>query len=191
MVVLFPVMLLRAVLFVAALLLGYCITKIALLGAKKVLTKSFPTWRQMLLMPVRFCARVQLFSYGFQWICVKGKPTPRQEAPILVSNHVTFADPLFIFFRHLPVIVTAHENLTMPVAGAIMKAMQMIVVNRDLPDSRRNASSAIKRKAMCNNWSHVMIFLEATTTNGKALVSFKAGAFTPSYAVQPMLMQWR
>ncbi|KAH9558725.1 hypothetical protein CY35_06G023000 [Sphagnum magellanicum] len=189
-VVLFPVMLLRAVLFVAALLLGYCITKIALLGAKKVLTKPFPTWRRVLLMPVRFCARIQLFSCGFQWICVKGKPAPRQEAPILVSNHVTFADPLFIFFRHLPVIVTAHENLTMPVAGAIMKAMQVIAVNRDLPDSRRNASGAIKRKAMCNDWSHVMIFPEATTTNGKALVSFKAGAFTPGYAVQPMLMRY-
>ncbi len=107
-----------------------------------------------------------------------------------MSNHVTFADPLFIFFRHLPVIVTAHENLTMPVAGAIMKAMQVIAVNRDLPDSRRNASGAIKRKAMCNDWSHVMIFPEATTTNGKALVSFKAGAFTPGYAVQPMLMRY-
>jgi lysophosphatidylcholine acyltransferase/lyso-PAF acetyltransferase len=131
-----------------------------------------------------------LFACGYHWIHVKGKPAPRHEAPILVSNHVSFTDPLFIFFRHLPVIVTAHENLSIPVAGAIMLAMQVIAVHRDSPDSRHNALGAIKRKAMCNDWSHVMIFPEATTTNGKALVSFKAGAFTPGYAVQPMLMRY-
>ncbi|CAM6010689.1 unnamed protein product [Sphagnum balticum] len=188
--VLLPVALLRGVLFVTALVLAYCLTKIALLGAKNVLTKPFPKWRRVLLLPVRLCSRIMLFACGYHWIHVKGKPAPRHEAPILVSNHVSFADPLFIFFRHLPVIVTAHENLSIPVAGAIMRAMQVIAVHRDSPDSRHNALGAIKRKAMCNDWNHVMIFPEATTTNGKALVSFKAGAFTPGYAVQPMLMRY-
>ncbi len=188
--VLLPVLLLRVILFVTSLLFGYCTTKIALLGAKNVLTKPFPSWRRALLLPVRLSARMNLFSCGFQWIHVTGKPAPRQEAPILVSNHVTFADPLFIFFRHLPVIVVAHEILSAPVAGDIMKAMQVIAVKRDAPDSRRNASGAIKRKSMCNDWSHVMIFPEATTTNGKALGSFKAGAFAPGVAVQPIVMRY-
>lgn len=43
---------------------------------------------------------------------------------------------------------------------------------------------------MCNDWSHVMIFPEATTTNGKVLVSFKAGAFTPGFSVQPVVIRY-
>lgn len=189
-VLLLPLLLVRIVLFVTSLLLGYCTTKLALLGAKEVLTKPFPQWRRVLLLPVRLCARINLFACGFQWIHIVGRPAPRHEAPILVSNHITFADPMFIFFRHLPVIVTAQENLTLPLAGSIMKAMQVISVNRFSQVSRRNAAGEIKRKAMCNEWSHVMIFPEATTTNGKALVSFKAGAFTPGYAVQPIVIRY-
>jgi lysophosphatidylcholine acyltransferase/lyso-PAF acetyltransferase len=190
MVVLLPVAVVRVLVFVASLLLGYLFTKVALFRAKNVLTRPFPQWRRSLMLPVRLFARVILFASGFHWIHITGKPAPREEAPILVSNHVTFADPLFLFFRHLPVIVTAYENLNLPIAGAITKAMQAIAVDRLSRESRHHASGAIKRKAMCNDWSHVMIFPEATTTNGKLLVSFKAGAFTPGYPVQPILFRY-
>lgn len=189
-VLLLPVMLARVLLFVTTLLLGFLLTKLALFRAKNVLTSPFPQWRRSLMLPVRLLARVNLFACGFQWIHLKGRPAPRDEAPILVSNHVTFADPLFLFFKHLPVIVTAYENLNLPIAGAIIKAMQAIAVDRISRESRHHASGAIKRKAMCNDWSHVMIFPEATTTNGKLLVSFKAGAFTPGYPVQPILIRY-
>ena len=190
MVVLLPLLLVRLIIFIISLLFGYFVTKLALFRAKNVLTRPFPQWRRTLMIPVRLCARVNLFACGFQWIHIKGRPAPREEAPILVSNHVTFADPLFLFFMHLPVIVTAFENLNLPIAGAIIKAMQAIAVDRISRESRRHASGAIKRKAMCNDWSHVMIFPEATTTNGKLLVSFKAGAFTPGYPVQPIVIRY-
>lgn len=190
MVILLPVAVVRVLVFVVSLLLGYLFTKLALFRAKNVLTRPFPQWRRWLMLPVRLCARVNLFACGFHYIHIKGRPAPREEAPILVSNHVTFADPLFLFFRHLPVIVTAYENLNLPIAGAITKAMQAIAVDRLSRESRHHASGAIKRKAMCNDWSHVMIFPEATTTNGKLLVSFKAGAFTPGYPVQPILFRY-
>lgn len=190
MVILLPVAVVRVLVFVVSLLSGYLFTKLALFRAKNVLTRPFPQWRRSLMLPVRLFARVNLFACGFQWIHIKGMPVARDEAPILVSNHVTFADPLFLFFKHLPVIVTAYENLNLPVAGAIIKAMQAIAVDRISRESRHHASGAIKRKAMCNDWSHVMIFPEATTTNGKLLVQFKAGAFTPGYPVQPILIRY-
>lgn len=189
-VLLSPVMVVRVLVFMTTLLLGYLLTKLALYRAKNVLTSPFPQWRRSLMLPVRLCARVNLFACGFQWIHLKGRPAPRHEAPILVSNHVTFADGLFLFFKHLPVIVTAYENLNLPIAGAIIKAMQAIAVDRVSSASRHHASGAIKRKAMCNDWSHIMIFPEATTTNGKLLTSFKAGAFTPGYPVQPIVIRY-
>lgn len=142
-VLLAPLCLLRLLLFLLCLVVGFYATKLALLGAKDVLKKPFPPWRRRLFWPVRICARVLLFVCGFHWIHIKGKPADRGSAPILVSNHVTFVDPVFIFFKHLPVIVTAQENLSMPIAGAIMKAMQVIAVNRVSQDSRRNASGML------------------------------------------------
>ncbi|XP_002986255.2 lysophospholipid acyltransferase LPEAT2 [Selaginella moellendorffii] len=189
-IVMLPVAILRMIAFTVILLLGLVLTKIALIGARDVLTRPFPAWRRSLLWPVRILARVLLFVCGFHWITIKGKPAPRERAPILVSNHVTFVDPVFIFYKHLPVIVTAEENLKYPVMGAIISAMQVIAINRGSPDSRRNAAGEIKRRAMCNDWSTVMIFPEATTTNGKSLVSFKTGAFTPGYPVQPMVVRY-
>jgi lysophosphatidylcholine acyltransferase/lyso-PAF acetyltransferase len=188
--IMLPICLIRVALWISCMVLGYVFTKLAMIGAKDVLTKPFPRWRRPLLYPVRALARTVLFACGFQWIMIKGKPASREQAPILVSNHISFADPVFIFYRHLPVIVTAHENLLYPVAGSIMKAMQAISVNRISEVSRRNASGEIKRRAMCNDWSHLMIFPEATTTNGKGLVTFKTGAFTPGYPVQPMVIRY-
>ncbi|KAL3680291.1 hypothetical protein R1sor_023247 [Riccia sorocarpa] len=189
-VLLAPLCLVRVLLLILSLSLGFLCTRLALIGAKDVLRKPFPAWRRPLFFPVRFCGRALLFACGIHWIHIKGKPAPRDQAPIIVSNHTSFVDGIFIFYRHLPVIVTAKENLALPIVGAIIRAMQVISVNRVNPDSRRHASGEIKRRAMCNDWSHVMIFPEATTTNGKAIVSFKTGAFTPGYAVQPIVVRY-
>jgi len=35
-----------------------------------------------------------------------------------------------------------------------------------------------------------MLFPEATTTNGKAIISFKTGAFSPGLPVQPMVIKY-
>ncbi|KAJ7524056.1 hypothetical protein O6H91_18G075400 [Diphasiastrum complanatum] len=189
-IVMLPVFLVRVLLMVVCLLLGYSFTKLALVAARDVLKKPFPRWRRQLFWPVRLLARLLLFCLGFQWISIKGRPVSRDQAPILICNHVTFADPVFIFYQHLPVIVTAQENLSLPIVGAILRAMQVISVNRVVQDSRRIAAGEIKRRARCNDWASLMIFPEATTTNGKALVAFKAGAFAPGYPVQPMVVRY-
>lgn len=44
---------------------------------------------------------------------------------------------------------------------------------------------------MDNLWPHVAIFPEGTTTNGKVLISFKTGAFSPGLPVQPMVVRYR
>lgn len=45
-------------------------------------------------------------------------------------------------------------------------------------------------RAQSHGWPQVMIFPEATTTNGRALVSFKTGAFAPGLPVQPVVVQY-
>ncbi|CAI5941738.1 unnamed protein product [Closterium sp. NIES-65] len=154
------------------------------------LCRPFPKWRRHILWPAKLLTRGVLFACGYNWIEVKGKVASRAEAPILVCNHVTFVDPVFLFMAHLPMIITAKENMNIFIAGTIMKALQAIAVDRASPTSRKDASYEIKKRAMCNDWARVLLFPEATTTNGRSLVSFKTGAFAPGLPVQPVMVTY-
>ena len=39
-------------------------------------------------------------------------------------------------------------------------------------------------------WSQLVIFPEGATTNGKAILTFKAGGFIPGVAVQPVMIRY-
>ncbi|MCO5588557.1 hypothetical protein L7F22_042514 [Adiantum nelumboides] len=73
-------------------------------------------------------------------------------------------------------------------SGTVQK---IIPVDRVSPNSRHDAAAQIKRRAMDNVWPHVAIFPEGTTTNGKVLISFKTGAFSPGLPIQPMVVRYR
>ncbi|CAI5477243.1 unnamed protein product [Closterium sp. Yama58-4] len=186
----FPVFLVRAVFMFVCFILGYVFARLALIGAKHIQTKPFPKWRRNLLWPTKLLTRGVLFACGYNWIEVKGRVASRAEAPIIVCNHVTFVDPIYLFMAHLPMIITAKENMKIFVAGAIMQALQAIPVDRASPTSRKDAAYEIKKRAMCNDWARVLLFPEATTTNGRSLVSFKTGAFAPGLPVQPVVVTY-
>ncbi|CAM6016045.1 unnamed protein product [Sphagnum balticum] len=48
----------------------------------------------------------------------------------------------------------------------------------------------MQRKAACNDYPLVLLFPEATTTNGRALIHFKLGAFTPRLPIQPVVIRY-
>lgn len=62
---------------------------------------------------------------SYHWIKRKGKPAPREIAPILVSNHVSYIDPIFFFYEFFPTIVAAESHDSMPFVGTIIRAMQV------------------------------------------------------------------
>lgn len=76
------------------------------------------------------------------------------------------------------------------VAALCVGRVQVVTVDRSSSSSRRDAAGEIKRRAMCNDWPHVALFPEATTTNGRSLVSFKTGAFVPGLPVQPVVVRY-
>ncbi|KAJ7523925.1 hypothetical protein O6H91_18G069100 [Diphasiastrum complanatum] len=189
-ILMLPLFLIRILILVVVFLVGYASVACALIGVKDPLYKPFSTWRRALLWPTRFCARVALFALGYYWIEVKGRPASREQAPIIVSNHISFVDPVYVFYSHMPVIVSARENLSLPIVGVFLRALQIIPVDRTSSTSRHNAGSQVRQRAIDNRWPHIMLFPEGTTTNGKALISFKAGAFAPGLPVQPIVVQY-
>ncbi|KAJ6972192.1 lysophospholipid acyltransferase LPEAT2-like isoform X7 [Populus alba x Populus x berolinensis] len=142
-VICLPIAIVRLVLFGVCLAAGYVATKIALLGWKDK-HNPMPKWRSRLMWVTRGCTRCILFSFGYHWIKRKGKLAPREIAPIVVSNHVSYIDPIFYFFEFFPTIVAAESHDSMPFVGTIIRAMQVIYVNRFSPSSRKLAVNEIK-----------------------------------------------
>ncbi|KAI3741257.1 hypothetical protein L1987_58928 [Smallanthus sonchifolius] len=189
MVVCVPIALVRLVLFGLCLLIGYIATKFALHGWKDK-QNPMPRWRCRVMYVTRLCSRAILFSFGYHWIKRKGKPAPREVAPILVSNHVSYIDPIFFFYESSPTIVTSESHDSMPFVGVIIRAMQVIYVNRFSYQSRKQAVNEIKRKASTHKFPRVLLFPEGTTTNGRQLISFQLGAFIPGYPIQPVVIRY-
>ncbi|XP_022147341.1 lysophospholipid acyltransferase LPEAT2 [Momordica charantia] len=188
-VVCIPIALVRLVLFGLGLLVGYVATKSALHGWKDR-ENPMPRWRCRLMGVTRLCSRCILFSFGYHWIKRKGRPAPREIAPIVVSNHVSYIEPIFYFYELFPTMVAAESHDSIPFVGTIIRAMQVIYVDRFSPTSKKHAISEIKRKASCNRFPRVLLFPEGTTTNGRSLISFQLGAFLPGYAIQPVVVRY-
>ncbi|THG15027.1 hypothetical protein TEA_013933 [Camellia sinensis var. sinensis] len=138
-----PIAIVRLVLFGLSLLVGFVATKFALQGWKDK-QNPMPKWRCRLMWVTRICGRCILFSFGYHWIKRKGKPAPRETAPIVVSNHVSYIEPIFFFYELFPTIVAAESHDSIPFVGTIIRAMQVIYVNRFSSSSRKHAVSEIK-----------------------------------------------
>ncbi|CAI9101656.1 OLC1v1039027C4 [Oldenlandia corymbosa var. corymbosa] len=184
-----PVALLRLVLFGLCLLVGYLATRCALEGWKDK-ENPMPKWRCRFMGITRLCSRGILFSFGYHWIRRKGRPAPREIAPVVVSNHVSYIEPIFFFYELFPTIVASESHDSMPFVGTIIRAMQVIYVNRFSQSSRKQAVNEIKRKASCNRFPRVLLFPEGTTTNGRVIISFQLGAFIPGYPIQPVVIRY-
>ncbi|GJM97465.1 hypothetical protein PR202_ga14394 [Eleusine coracana subsp. coracana] len=191
-----PLAAVRLVLFGLAIAVGYAATWVALRGWADVQNRPregagpMPAWRRRLMWITRISARCILFSFGYHWIRKKGRPAPRELAPIVVSNHVSYIDPIFYFYELFPTIVSSESHDALPFVGTIIRAMQVIYVDRFSPTSRKAAVNEIKRKAACNSFPRVLLFPEGTTTNGRFLISFQHGAFIPGYPVQPVVVRY-
>ncbi|KAJ0964227.1 hypothetical protein J5N97_029349 [Dioscorea zingiberensis] len=184
-----PIAVLRLVLFGISIALGFLATKLALEGWKDR-QNPMPKWRSRLMWVTRLCTRSILFSFGYHWIRRIGRPASRDIAPIVVSNHISYIDPIFFFYELFPTIVASESHDSLPFVGTIIRAMQVIYVDRFSAPSRKHAVNEIKRKASCNEFPRVLLFPEGTTTNGRALISFQLGAFIPGFPVQPVIVRY-
>ncbi|GLT39485.1 hypothetical protein SLA2020_136730 [Shorea laevis] len=188
-VVCFPIALVRLVFFGLCLAVGYVATRLALQGWKDT-QNPMPKWRCRIMWVTRICARLILFSFGYHWIRRKGKPAPREVAPIVVSNHVSYIEPIFYFYELFATIVASESHDSIPFVGTIIRAMQVIYVNRFSSSSRRHAVKEIQKRASCDRFPRVLLFPEGTTTNGKFFISFQLGAFIPGYPIQPVIVRY-
>ncbi|XP_024529189.1 lysophospholipid acyltransferase LPEAT2 [Selaginella moellendorffii] len=100
-IVVLPIFLLRLAILAAALILAYCSVRCGLIGVKYHLYKPFSRWRRILLWPLRICARIAMFAFGYVWISIKGTPAPPDVAPIVrLQSRIFLGSGLHIFLTH-------------------------------------------------------------------------------------------
>jgi len=184
----------RLIVLLVTLFSTYGLAKLSVVGwqTQPRPTRSLPTWRriiQKVLVPP--LTRMNMFSLGFHYIKVNGRPAPRTEAPILVSNHQGFLDIWIWLWQLLPVGVSAAENKRFPIMGEIMLAFQTIFVDREDGSSGKTATEQIKATVEDARYPQVVIYPEGNTCNGRALCGFKMGAFLPGKPVQPVVIQYK
>lgn len=190
-VFLFPVRITLAVLF---FLLMWPIARLRLAGLP-VARRAEPVqgWRRWLFHHIMvFLSRSVFFCVGFLWVRVKGQQAGLKEAPVLaVAPHSSFLDMLVLSVTGLPIVVSRSENAKLPVIGALLEFNQSVLVSRKDPESRKKCVSQIcERVTSDGHWPQMLMFPEGTTTNGRALIKFKPGAFVAGVPVQPVLLHY-
>ncbi|ORX48980.1 acyltransferase [Piromyces finnis] len=124
---------------------------------------------------------------------IRDKNGKAETAPIIVSNHSSLMDILFItsYYDVVPSFVALEWIGNVPFIGSVAKAMQSVFVN---PSKGKGITKKIQEHAELwenGNIPPVVIFPEGTTTNGKFLIEFKNGAFYPFKPIQPVLIHYK
>lgn len=151
--------------------------------------------QRLAMWGIRTNARVMLFLLGFHWIKTKGTPVRGAQAPIVVSNHIHLWEVLYLFSVYGPSAVSRKENAAIPGFGRLLRLTRGLLVDRASPTSRTDTLRAISDRGHTimkdDRWPQVLIFPEGTTTNGKAVCTFKVGAFAAGLPVQPIAVRYK
>jgi lysophosphatidylcholine acyltransferase / lyso-PAF acetyltransferase len=181
---------LKLALVVLTLFVAFIFASIATVGLELQPKKPLSRWRCIVTKPIAWCSRVILFALGFIWIRTEGKRASRKAAPVVIGNHTTFIDPLYMIYAYLPSAVAAYENLKIPMVGTICRALQVLAVDRRSPTSRQDTLEQLKHRGDNDAYPQLLVFPEGTTTNGRALITFKKGAFVPGQPVQAVVFEF-
>jgi lysophosphatidylcholine acyltransferase/lyso-PAF acetyltransferase len=189
-VTLFPVRLLFSTLSLCGVAL-FCLFAMIGIDKKKDMKKPFsPLRRALFHLPVMILSRVILMCCGYYWISTYGRKASADEAPIIISNHVTFLEPVYLISQYLASPIAAAENLKAPILSTICRALQTIQVDRNDPLSRSAVVETMKTRAKEKGWPTTIVFPEGSCTNGRYIIQFKPGAFIVGKPVQPIAVHY-
>lgn len=178
----------RVVVALSALIMAWAVSCIGLVDIDQ--TAPVSGWRKPLQKISCFFGRVCCRCCGFS-VTMTGVRVSKKVAPVLVTApHSSFFDALAIFWTE-SFIVNREENKDLLLIGKCVQFAQAIFVSRESKESREACKDEIKRRVnSSDDWGQFMIFPEGTTSNRKALMSFKPGGFLPGKAVQPVLIKY-
>ncbi|CAN0185444.1 unnamed protein product, partial [Ectocarpus sp. 12 AP-2014] len=122
---------------------------------------------------------------------VKGECADKEDAPIIVSNHVSPFEPFYLVSKTRATPVQRIEDSRAPIVGTIQKAMQIMFVDRANPASKKKCLQTIEERSdPASTFPRVLVFPEGTCTNQRALITFKHGPFITGQNIQPVTVRY-
>ncbi|CAN0005712.1 unnamed protein product, partial [Hapterophycus canaliculatus] len=182
----------RVLLTIVNVFVMWCFATLILAGlSEEAREQPFNKWRRALKHPICWCLRFQCMLFGFWWISVKGECAEKEEAPVIVSNHVSPFEPFYLVSRTQATPVQRVEDSRAPIVGTIQKAMQIMFVDRANPASKKKCLNTIEERSdPASSFPRVLVFPEGTCTNQRALITFKHGPFITGQNVQPVTVRY-
>lgn len=190
--------LLRVLLIAVILVVCVVVSNVALLGFTRLdkrtgLKRVIPAWRQWLAAPVPYLVRVGLFVLGYYWIPIKapaGFDRKKGMQRIVVCNHISFIDGLFLLSYLAPSIAMKADVADIPLIGKVVQTTQPILIDRTTPEGRKHALREIAEHIAAPDFPPLLIFPEGTTSNQDYLTKFKVGSFTSGVSCQPLVIRY-
>ncbi|CAI5738129.1 unnamed protein product [Hyaloperonospora brassicae] len=151
-----------------------------------------PYWRRLLGAPAPYLLRLVLFIVGFYWIPVKYPPHfDRHRMPrVIVSNHLTFFDGLYLFTLLSPSIAMKADVAKLPLLGRVVQMTEPILIDRGTAEGRKRAMQDITAHVLEATRPPLLVFPQGTTSNQEALTKFKLGSFVSGLPCQPVVLRY-
>lgn len=150
--------------------------------------------RYCLATPIPYLFRIFLWCMGFWSISVVDHREDTSVNPniIVIGPHVTMFD-MFVMMYVYPRsgFLGQHAVVKIPILNSLGTVTQGMFIDLGDKESKFSCKEGIAARAS-PDWKggKLHIFPEGTITNGKQLVQFKAGAFTPGLPVQPVILRY-
>ncbi|POM63207.1 Lysophosphatidylcholine acyltransferase, partial [Phytophthora palmivora] len=133
-----------------------------------------PRWRRIVGFPVPYLLRSLMLLVGYYWIPVFPPNFDRRTMPrVIVSNHLTFFDGLYIFTLLSPSIAMKTDVANLPLISRIVQMIEPILIDRGTAEGRKRAMNDITAHVADPSKPPLLVFPEGTTSNQSALTKFK------------------
>ena len=146
------------------------------------------------IQPLRLLARLVLYSFGFWWLEEEGMDEEARGhyGIVCAASHTSLIDVFYFTYRWLPAFVAKKDIRKMPFIGWFAEVLGAVFVDRHADsETKEGYKDQIRAIAHNKESSPVLIFPEGTCTNGRALITFKRGAFEPGVNVLPVCIRYK
>ena len=110
---------------------------------------------------------------------------PGAQAQLWIANHISWIDILALATEHDLVFIAKHEISTWPLLGPIFKGIGTLFIRRG--DREATLGMSQRMKMSLEEGISLMLFPEATTTDGRKVRRFASKLFEPAVEVQSQI----
>jgi len=183
--------------------------------ANKYWSKRLPVWTKFLMYTVGFePLTIHLVNQDVDGNILSVTTTDSMKtpflqasAPVLVCNHISYLDVPILCWVLFPSLIAKESVKKLPIWGRLAEVMQCTFVSHGSTNAVKTAASDsasssstnqliarihhnAKLRGTASQLPPMVVFPEATTTNGSCLLPFKTGVFAAETKVQPVLLEY-